>query len=59
MTEDERQGEGAFRLDEAEQLLDSLLERVRGFTQRTAALAREEVEDIVAEAKELKRREQV
>ena len=59
MSEDERQGEHAFRLDEAERLLDSLLERVRGFTQRTAALAREEVEDMVAEAKELKQREQV
>jgi hypothetical protein len=39
--------------------LDSLLERARSFTKRTAALAREEVEDMVAEAKELKQREQV
>jgi hypothetical protein len=57
VTEDERQDEPGLRLDEAERLLDSLLERARGFTQRTAALAREEVEDLVAEAKELKRRE--
>ena len=57
--DDKRQDETGVRLDEAERLLDSLLERVRGFTNRTAALAREEVEDIVAEARELKRHEQV
>ena len=55
----ERQGEAGQRLEEAERLLDSLLERARSFTMRTAALAREEVEDMVAEAKELKQREQV
>jgi hypothetical protein len=55
---EERQGEGEARLEEAERLLDSLLERARSFTMRTAALAREEVEDMVAEAKELKQREQ-
>jgi polyhydroxyalkanoate synthesis regulator phasin len=55
--DEERQGEGEFRLEEAERLLDSLLERARSFTTRTAALAREEVEDMVAEAKELKQRE--
>lgn len=57
--DEERQGEGGVRLEEAERLLDSLLERARAFTKRTAALAREEVEDMVAEAKELKQREQV
>ena len=56
---EERQGEGGARLEEAERLLDSLLERARSFTKRAAALAREEVEDMVAEAKELKQREQV
>lgn len=56
---EEHQGEGEARLEEAERLLDSLLERARSFTKRTAALAREEVEDMVAEAKELKQREQV
>jgi hypothetical protein len=59
VTADERQDEPGLRLDDAERLLDSLLERVRGFTQRTVALAREEVEDLVAEAKDLKRREPV
>lgn len=54
---EEHQAEDSVRLEEAERLLDSLLERVRGFTLRTAALAREEVEDMVAEAKELKQRE--
>lgn len=57
--DEERQGEGGARLEEAERLFDSLLERARSFTKRTAALAREEVEDMVAEAKELKQREQV
>jgi hypothetical protein len=57
--DEERQGEGEARLEDAERLLDSLLERARSFTKRTAALAREEVEDMVAEAKELKQREQV
>jgi hypothetical protein len=55
---DERQAEDE-RFEEAERLLDSLLERARSVTQRTVALAREEVEDMVAEAKELKQREQV
>jgi hypothetical protein len=57
--DEQRQGESEARLEEAERLLDSLLERARGFTNRTAALAREEVEDMLAEAKELKQREQV
>jgi hypothetical protein len=56
---DEREDEGVARLEEAERLLDSLLERARSLTKRAAALAREEVEDLVAEAKELKKREQV
>ena len=56
--DEERPGEEGPRLAEAERLLDSLLERARSFTKRTAALAREEVEDMVAEAKELKQREQ-
>jgi hypothetical protein len=55
--DDERREENP-RLDEASRLLDSLLERVRSYSKRTAALAREEVEDLVAEARELKQREQ-
>jgi hypothetical protein len=49
--------EGEARLEEAERMLDSLLERARDFSKRTVALAREEVEDMLAEARELKQRE--
>jgi hypothetical protein len=52
---EEKQGEQTPRLEEAERMLDSLVDRVRGFTRRTAALAREEVEDMVEEARDLRR----
>jgi hypothetical protein len=57
--DDEQQRESGVRLEDAERLLDSLLDRVRDFTKRTTALAREEIEDMVTEAKELQRREPV
>ena len=59
MIGDEPHEQGDERLEEAERMLDSMLDRVRSFTKRTAALAREEVEDMVAEAKDLRHREHV
>jgi hypothetical protein len=58
MAEESRAETRETRLEDAEELLDTLLEGVRVFTLRAAALAREEVEDVWAEAQELRRARQ-
>jgi hypothetical protein len=51
----ERGDEGSkLRLEEAEELLDSVLTKARHLAAKTAAMVREEAEDIVAEARALR-----
>jgi phosphoserine phosphatase len=53
--EEAGQTEDAGRpLERAEELVDETLHRLAGLAAKTAALAREEAEDIWAEAKELR-----
>ena len=55
--EDQDSPEVRLPLREAEVMLDDLLARARELTQKTLALAREEAEDMLAEAQELRRRD--
>jgi hypothetical protein len=55
MNETPHKEQAGLPLDHAEELVDKTLFRLAGFAARTAALAREEAEDIWAEAKELRK----
>jgi vacuolar-type H+-ATPase subunit H len=56
MTDEPDSPEQRPELAEAEAMLDTLLDRARQYAGRTLALAREEAEDMWAEAQELRRR---
>jgi hypothetical protein len=49
-----REHAGSPQVDRAERIVDDLLQRAARWGRRTAALVREEAEDVWAEAKELR-----